>query len=313
MSCSRGHSVEIDSQPAERPEHGMVSDEAMADHAAPLRLSLDCVAETDSAPSRLPPVLLSRMIAAEVIPRLARGLRAAPAPELIAPLAVVPVHVVAADVADVVALVLTEEADTVFAHVQILQGRGLSVQTIFLDLLAPVARRLGEMWEADTCDFAQVTIGLVRLQQVLRRLSPEFQDDAAAPSLALRALLMPTPGEQHTFGLVIVSEFFRRAGWEVAGAVNSPDRDLQKLVGGTWFAMAGLTLGSESRLDALVSCIRLIRAASCNRHIGIMVGGPLFLAQPHLVAQVGADSTARDAPEAVLQAHRLLNLRPGDR
>lgn len=313
MSCSRGHSVEIDSQPAERAELGMAGQEAMADHAAPLRLSLDCIAETASGPPRLPPILLSRMIAAEVIPRLARGLRAAPVPEPVAPLAVTPPGVAATDVADVVALVLTAEADIVFAHVQILRGRGLSVQAIFLDLLAPVARRLGEMWEADTCDFAQVTIGLVRLQQVLRRLSPAFQDDAAAPDLALRALLMPAPGEQHTFGLVIVSEFFRRAGWEVSGAVHASDRELQDLVGGTWFAVAGLTLGSESRLDALVSCIRLIRAASCNRHIGIMVGGPLFLARPHLVAQVGADSTARDAPEAVLQAHRLLNLQPADR
>ncbi|MDH5177200.1 MAG: cobalamin B12-binding domain-containing protein [Gammaproteobacteria bacterium] len=27
-----------------------------------------------------------------------------------------------------------------------------------------------------------------------------------------RALLIPMPGEQHTFGLMIVADFFRRAG-----------------------------------------------------------------------------------------------------
>jgi methanogenic corrinoid protein MtbC1 len=311
----------IDSQPAQRTEHAMggrdpISGDAMSGEPAGMRLRLDCVTIGDAEPLRLPPVLLSRMIASEVIPRLVHGLRAARAAEGLPPPAAA--SIAAADIADIVALVLAEEADIVFAHVESLLRRGVGVQAIFLDLLAPAARQLGEMWEADVCDFTQVTIGLIRLQQVLRRLSPSFQQetsqhDAVPRDVALRALLMPAPGEQHTFGLVIVSEFFRRAGWEVAGAVHLPESELKALVSGSWFAVAGLTLGSEARLDALVACIRMIRAASCNRDIGIMVGGPLFLAKPELVAQVGADSTASDAPEAVLQAHRLLNLPPGDR
>jgi MerR family transcriptional regulator, light-induced transcriptional regulator len=32
-----------------------------------------------------------------------------------------------------------------------LRRRGVSVQSIFLDLLAPVARQLGEHWSCDTC------------------------------------------------------------------------------------------------------------------------------------------------------------------
>ena len=40
-----------------------------------------------------------------------------------------------------------------------------------------------------------------------------------------------------------------------------------------------------------------------------MVGGPLFLAHPELVARLGADSAAVDAPGAVRQASDLMKIR----
>ena len=43
---------------------------------------------------------------------------------------------------------------------------GMPVETLYLDLLAPAARHLGELWCADACDFASVTLALGRLQEV---------------------------------------------------------------------------------------------------------------------------------------------------
>ena len=59
--------------------------------------------------------------------------------------------------------------------------RGASVETLYLDLLAPTARHLGDLWDADVCDFTEVTVGLGRLQQVLHELSPAFQSEIAQP------------------------------------------------------------------------------------------------------------------------------------
>ena len=258
------------------------------------------------------PVVLSRMIATEVIPRLLLATRAA-VPHATARHAAESAPAAAptdADLADLLALVLRDEVDTVAAHVDAVLARGVPIDLIFLELLSPVARRLGEMWESDECNFAEVTIGLMRLQQVLRRLSPSFQHDAARPDLAYRVLLMPTPGEQHTFGLVIVGEFFRRAGWDVHGGAHLTDDELAGLVKRTWFGVVGFSLGSETGTEALAASIRRVRRASCNPDIGVMVGGPLFVANPGLVARVGADATAGDAREAVTQAHRLLHLLP---
>ncbi|NJK90043.1 MAG: cobalamin B12-binding domain-containing protein [Myxococcales bacterium] len=91
---------------------------------------------------------------------------------------------------------------------------------IFLDLLAPVARLLGDLWLIDLCTFTDVTIGLSRLQQLVRELAPAFEDGHDLRGFGHRALLAPAPGEQHTFGMHLVEEFLRRAGWDV-GCVPS--------------------------------------------------------------------------------------------
>ena len=47
---------------------------------------------------------------------------------------------------------------------------GLPVERVLLDLLAPSARLMGEMWTADQVSFVDVTLGLSRIQQMLRQL-----------------------------------------------------------------------------------------------------------------------------------------------
>ncbi|RZJ18331.1 MAG: cobalamin-binding protein, partial [Haliea sp.] len=101
-------------------------------------------------------------------------------------------------------LVLARDDDVAQACVDAMRDRGVPIESIYLDLLAPVARHLGELWEQDLCDFTDVTLGLGRLQQVLRELSPAFGQSIDHPTNGRRVLLLPSPGEQHTFGLVMV-------------------------------------------------------------------------------------------------------------
>ena len=186
---------------------------------------------------------------------------------------------------------------------------GVAAEAMFVDLLTPVARRLGELWDADLCNFTEVTIGIMRLQQALRGLIPEFQDAAVAQSVrgqaGYRALLVPTPGEQHSFGLVMVAEYFRRAGWGVSGGAALSSVDLLKQVRAQHYAVIGFSVGSERQLDVLAACIRQVRRVSLNPAIGVLVGGPLFTMQPDLVARIGADATGADGRDAVRQAQRL--------
>lgn len=254
-------------------------------------------------------VLLMRAIEAEVIPRLVLARRAA------LPHAAVLEHedllAQVGSVDEFAGLVIGPDDGRASDFVESARARGNSIETLYLELMAPAARRLGELWEEDVCNFTDVTVGLGRLQQILRNLSPAFLGECEDFRRGRSALLVPLPGEQHTFGLLMVAEFFRRAGWEVWSSALRSDGDLAALVRRKWFAVAGISLSSEVQLDHLAVNIRDIRRASRNRRIGVMVGGPLFMQHPELVTQVGADATAADGRQATQLAEDLLALLAG--
>ena len=121
-------------------------------------------------------------------------------------------------------------------------------------------------------------------------------------------LLVPVPGDQHTFGSVIVAEFMRRAGWDVWDDPGASRDDIIALVQNESFSVVGLSVSCDARLEGLSSLIRAIRRSSRNKSIGIMVGGRPFVERPEQVTLVGADVTASDGKEAVSQAQHLLAL-----
>ncbi|WP_456684868.1 cobalamin B12-binding domain-containing protein [Bradyrhizobium sp. P5_C11_2] len=203
-------------------------------------------------------------------------------------------------------LALAQDDTAMIQAFSALVGEGYPVDRLFLDLLAPSAALLGRMWEEDLCDFVEVTTGVARLQQLVAR----FRVGGEAIPLGddRRLLLMSAPGEQHTFGVRIVEQFMSRAGWAVSVGLSSSSEEIAALVASEWFDVVGLTLSNETRVTQLATAIRSVRAASRNRSIAVMVGGPVFLEHPELVPQVGADASAVDAATAVLLAQRLLDL-----
>jgi len=188
-----------------------------------------------------------------------------------------------------------------------LRRDGVSVESLFLDLLAPTARRLGDMWEQDEASFADVTMGLWRLQQLMRELSPVFQTESTRHAMDRKALLAPVPGEQHVFGVSMVAEFFHRAGWETFCAPLHSTEQLIEMVGGEWFNVAGLSVSGETQLDAASKAIREVRKRSANPRIGVMVGGHIFHEYPELVEKLGADRSAPGGPGAPQRAAELVD------
>ena len=211
----------------------------------------------------------------------------------------------ACDVKELVRLLMAHDASVASAYVETVRQRGATLEQVCLDLMAPAARQLGLLWERDECDFLQVTVGLCRLHQLLQELGPEFGSVPAEGVSQRRILLIPCPGDQHTFGLSLVAQFLRRADWEVWHEFPRTDSEILQVVRRTWFAVVGLSLGSETRVEQLTETIRAIRRESRNRAIGVLVGGPLLLKKPELAQRVGADATAADGPQAVLRAEHI--------
>lgn len=203
-------------------------------------------------------------------------------------------------------LIAGDDAGGAMAMLHRLRTAGTSVETLCLDMLAPAARRLGALWEQDDCDFATVTLGLSRLHRALHELSPDHATATLPPDPRRTAVLAVTPGEQHVFGLAMVGEFLRRAGWDVSDAIGASQAELKQVMRRGWFAVAALSASREGSLDPLAATITAIRAASRHRGIAVLVGGNPFTDQPGNAICVGADATASDARTAVTQAERLL-------
>ena len=190
-------------------------------------------------------------------------------------------------------------------------SRGLSIESIYLDLLVPSAVRMGQRWVDDCSDFVAVTVAVGRLQALLRQFSADFLAEASRPPAGRRILLAQPEDETHMFGLSVVAEFFRREGWEVVGGVAGAVQDPVQQLRNEWFDAAGVSVGSELKLGWLRDRITAMRQYSCNPDVLIMVGGPLFTADPARVQWVGADLTA-DAASAPRMAEKILSDRAGE-
>jgi hypothetical protein len=196
-------------------------------------------------------------------------------------------------------------------RIETLRARGCSLEELYLQLLAPAALHLRRQWRNDLCGFAEATLALWHLQKLLRSYAVAFRAEAERQATGQRALLAPTPREKHDlsyamFYLVLMSEFFRRDGWEPWIEPEPTSREFSEVIRREWFDVVEFLVGGDQQLDALASRIRMIRRESPNRSIGVMVYGQVFIEHPELVLLVGADLTATDVRQGALQAQRLV-------
>jgi MerR family transcriptional regulator, light-induced transcriptional regulator len=203
-------------------------------------------------------------------------------------------------------LPLRLEAASLLEEVDVFMANGASVETICLDLLAPAARKLGEMWETDECDFLDVTMGLWRLQEVMREIAARSPNELGALSPPRTALFSPMPGDHHNFGTLMIEEVFARGGWKSEALVKPERRELLDRLARQPFDLAGLTLARDCPSAALANLIRAIRNVSANPHIIVLVGGRMINENPGLAHSVGADGTGADALTALDLANRLV-------
>lgn len=179
---------------------------------------------------------------------------------------------------------------------------GLSLETVLLHLIGPAARRLGVDWEEDLRSFADVTVGLGTLHEVVHLLARRETGDAVISQgqegtllLPKRALLVGGPGEQHTLGLYIFAELLQHSRWAVAIEATMPDSALLQSVRSQSIDLVGISVSAPERLAAVAQLIRRLRSSSQNPALRVLVGGPVDLTREAQQEQVPFFSDARGA------------------
>jgi len=248
--------------------------------------------------------ILIQMLDKEIIPRLLVSHQANTLIEDLATSGQRKIHVQEVDL--LVSLCINGTQETCLEFINKLTNKQVSIESIYLDLIPMTARKLGVLWEEDICNFTDVTIGLWRLQHILYDLTKDFQKKHSMPIENLNALLIPAPKSQHTLGLFIVAEFFRKAGWRVWGEPNLSPEQINNLIFSQWFDVIGISVGYSEQLVGVNQLITSLRSRSMNPNVAFMVGGPLYSTDPELFDDIQAEIKSCDANDAIRQAEIIV-------
>jgi len=185
------------------------------------------------------------------------------------------------------------------AYIERLLDQGFPVEAVISSVLCSAARHLGLLWDSDRLTFVDVTVGLSRIQQLLRSFGPSFSTNVERRGDGFHILLALVPGGGHTLGVSVVEEFFRHAGWDVDNLGAVPREQLLDRVHDEWFDAVGLSASGEVSDEDIAATIALVRDASANPRLSVVVGGYRFTERPDQALALGADFGARDPSHAI--------------
>ena len=203
---------------------------------------------------------------------------------------------------------LAGDVEAACRRVERMRADGQTLECLFLNLLAPTAHHLRDLWSNDSCGLADVTVALCNLQAVLRRYASPFGADGL--ETGRRALILaPVPALEPDVGLplfdaMLMALFYRREGWQARIECGLTRPMARAAVAAEWFDLIEILVPHERHIEAVASTIRTIRRVSPNPAVGVMVCGPLCASHPDLARALGADMTASDPLSSLAQAGR---------
>jgi methanogenic corrinoid protein MtbC1 len=249
---------------------------------------------------------LCSAVETQVIPRLVEAHRHDPARGTYGPV----LHAISSRLIHECAQRLVDPSrGSVVALAEDLVSKGVTLDEIYLELFAPAASYLGDLWSQDDCSFSEVTIGVGRLQQALWRFAPHFRGDVVEGEPWRRAIMATLPCEQHTLGTMMVAQFFQRAGWDTSVLIGVDEEALVQAVRSEPVRLLGLSIGDVRSCPSLVRVIKRLRLHSANPELRIIAGGAAFATDPNLARDIGADGLATDARSALALAQQLVLVR----
>lgn len=171
------------------------------------------------------------------------------------------------------------------------------------DLYVPaVARQLGDMWCSDEISFATVTIGVARLQGLLREIEAMAAPPRRAGNAGLSLLVLVAEGVDHTLGAMVLTGQMRRAGHAVRLILGAEAEAVTTAVSATRFDAVLISAPRGTSAGRLRPLVGAIRAAS-GTPLPVVIGGTVLDAaredRVDILALTGADHVTCDPNEAL--------------
>lgn len=169
------------------------------------------------------------------------------------------------------------------------------------DTYIPIAaRRMGEAWEDDRMSWMDVSMGVARLQSLLREIGLAWAADQAGDTGHGTVLLIIPDSEQHTLGPMVAMGQMRRFGVSVCLRIAPSHDELRRLVSTRNFDGVMISVAVAEKLENVAKLVRFLKS-TLKTPLPVIVGGAVMTTRDDAAACTGADLASNDIG-AALQA-----------
>jgi methanogenic corrinoid protein MtbC1 len=166
---------------------------------------------------------------------------------------------------------------------------------------------LGKQWEDDTLSFAEVSIGVNKLERVIHKLDYLFQVTQLEKRDDQSILITAFPESQHSLGTLILSNYFIHSGWRVYRPENTSLKSIGREIESNRHDAIAISISCDEQLEQLPNTISALRGKSKNPKIKVLIGGPLYNKAPEKFAHIKADIKAFTPEESVERLEFVLS------
>jgi methanogenic corrinoid protein MtbC1 len=182
--------------------------------------------------------------------------------------------------------------------------RGVRLRDIYLEVFAIAQKEVGRLWLQGEISVAQEHYCTAATNLIMSQLRPYILKKERN---GLKVVLSCVPGELHSMGLRILSDFFEMDGWDaVYLGGNTPIKSLLQIVKRTKPDLIALSSTMTFNLNYVTEFISTLRDTDGIKDTKVIVGGAPFVTDPELWNNVGAEGCAVDAERAVALGNRLV-------
>lgn len=167
------------------------------------------------------------------------------------------------------------------------------------DIYIPeAARRLGQFWHDDQIPWMDVSIGVGRMQSLLREIGSAWVADQAGDTGHGTVMLIVPDREQHTLGPMVAMSQMRRYGVSVCLRIAPSFNELRNLMATRQFDGILISVSTKDKLDEVRRTTHFLKTVM-NKRCPIIVGGAVMSKVEDPASLTGADFSSNDIGAAL--------------